>query len=206
MSGLGQRPVSPALPVVPSWRIGSGLGESPFPEHAAETSLLMGRLHTVAAIGAWPETPIRRASTPFGLARIYGVLAGEVLDINQRSDVATVIGKLGSLAESSLAQGRSGPAVYISKKAEEFARAHGLWGSLTLMKALLLRDSGPLVKINVDVIPDLEVNRMMICFDLATRGRSVSDILTFDEKVRELMYDQIPPDDQIHMGVRFESS
>jgi hypothetical protein len=96
------------------------------------------------------------------------------------------------------------PSVNVSDPAESFARKHGLWGSLIVLKSLILGGEFPLLSINVALVSDAEISgHHAISFNIRTNAEP-SDVLDFDERIRELAYDQLPMDDQIYFAIRFE--
>ena len=98
------------------------------------------------------------------------------------------------------------PIVSVAEKAESFARGNALWGSLVLMKSLILEaGGGGLVEaIDVDVVRDPEVgDKSSICFMIRVNG-AISEALEFDQRISGLVYEDVPRGDQTHFAVRFE--
>jgi hypothetical protein len=98
----------------------------------------------------------------------------------------------------------STPPVEVSPDAAEYARNHRLWGSLVLVKSLILRDSSLVASVNVALFPVSDApDRSVICFTVHTSA-SVPEILAFDERLRDLIIDHVPAQDQIHFAFRFD--
>jgi hypothetical protein len=98
------------------------------------------------------------------------------------------------------------PIVSVSEKAECFARDHSLWGSLVLMKSLILQagDGGLVEGIDVDVVRDPEVgDKASICFIVRVNA-PIAEALELDQRISGLVYEEVPRDDQTHFVVRFE--
>lgn len=159
-----------------------------------------------------------RESASVGLVRapeaIGGSALGALISLGARrarfQNVSMPIGS-GPTEDSTLhlgmlvsAQLQVVPPVSVSEKAENFARNRGLWGSLIMLKSLILKGSHPFSSLNIDLVADPEIpGWFSICFTLRTSA-DLPDILHFDESIRGLVYDQLPLEDQTHFAVRFE--
>jgi len=98
----------------------------------------------------------------------------------------------------------SKPVVNVSAEAEFYAREHGLLGSLTVMKSLVLPGAAIIKSVDVDLIRDPEATgNFVICFSIQTVAR-VSDVLEFDKRLRDSIFEAIPADDRAFFAVRFD--
>jgi hypothetical protein len=97
------------------------------------------------------------------------------------------------------------PAVEVLDEAEVFARSHGLWGSLILIKQLILRGGRRVVlAINVNLLADADVRgRYVIEFNIRT-NRTVAEVLAFDADLQGAIFEKVPVEQQIHFAVRFD--
>jgi hypothetical protein len=96
-------------------------------------------------------------------------------------------------------------AVEVSDETELFARSHGLWGSLILIKELILRGGGCVVlaiKVNLRADPDVR-DRYVIEFNIHT-DRTVADVLAFDADLQGAIFEKVPVEQQTHFAVRFD--
>ena len=92
----------------------------------------------------------------------------------------------------------------VSTSAESFAREHGLWGSLIVLKNLILRYTGLVASIEIDLVSDPEVAGWnTICFCIRTNA-DLPEVLTFDEQLQNQVRSSIPTSDQIYFAVRFD--
>jgi len=92
----------------------------------------------------------------------------------------------------------------VSGQAERFAREHGLWGSLVILKTILIQETALIDGVNVELVPDPEVrDRFLISFNLRTH-RPVAEVPEFDDRVRAVIYDEIPAADQVYFAVHFD--
>ena len=94
-------------------------------------------------------------------------------------------------------------AIPVSSAAERFARANGLWGWLVVMRAFLSQTPGPVIAADVDLASDPDLGTRVIRFALRSNGE-VAEILDYDERLRDLIVDQIPPQHQVHFAIRFD--
>jgi hypothetical protein len=95
-------------------------------------------------------------------------------------------------------------AVSVSAEVEHYARTHGLSGSLKAMKSLFAPGEPLVESIDVDLVRDPEVlGNTTICLSIRTMA-PVSDVLEFDRRLRDSMFDAIPTDDLAHFAIRFD--
>jgi hypothetical protein len=72
------------------------------------------------------------------------------------------------------------------------------------MKSLVQQGAALIESIHVDLARDPEVTGdITICFSILTAAR-VSDILEFDRRLRDSMFDAIPSSDRSYFAVRFD--
>lgn len=102
------------------------------------------------------------------------------------------------------ADGQWQTATEVSDEAERFAKTHGLWGSLVVLKSLVVRQRDLISAVRVDLISDAEVsNWFTLCFCLQTSA-GVLEVLELDNRLRDLMIESIPADDLIYFAIRFQ--
>jgi hypothetical protein len=174
------------------------------PPNRSETTDLIGTCEGTQ-VGLRAIAKMVGEATPLGGLTTFGARAAQAFKVQKILHHATSA----SVGDSSFHLGTSvppqlEPPVHVSDEAERFARARGLWGSLVMLKSLILKGTGLLLGVNVNLVPDAEVSgQFAISFRIRTNA-NVSDVLDFDEKIRELAYDQLPMHDQIHFVVQFE--
>jgi len=96
------------------------------------------------------------------------------------------------------------PTANISTNAGSFARQHGLWGSLIVLKTLILRYTGLVAAIEVDLLSDPEVAGWnTICFRVRTNA-DLPEVLAFDDRLRDQISASIPTRNQIYFAIRFD--
>jgi hypothetical protein len=94
--------------------------------------------------------------------------------------------------------------VNISAEAERYARKHGLFGSLRVMKSLVLPGASLIKSIDIDLVQDPETtDSFLICFSVDAVA-CVSDVLEFDRRLRDSIFDAVPADDRAYFAVRFD--
>jgi hypothetical protein len=102
------------------------------------------------------------------------------------------------------ADGQRKTATEISDEAERFAKGHGLWPSLLVLKSLVTRHDDLVSTVKVDLLADAEVsNWFTLCFCLRTSA-GVLEVLELDNRLRDLMIESIPADDLIYLAIRFQ--
>jgi hypothetical protein len=95
------------------------------------------------------------------------------------------------------------PTVRFGRQVEEFARAHGIVGSLAIMDAILLEQRGWISSVNVEVSNDPEFDYTFLSFKLGTSS-SVDEVLVRDARLQELILNLVPAEDQMHMAIVYE--
>lgn len=166
----------------------------------------LARSQERANVGTWP-LPGAVARTSLGALISLGSGANRVTEFQRiplSVDLALTAGVGSQSGRSQFAHVQLEPTVSISGEAACFARDHGLWGSLVVMKALVVRGGHRVVTVNVDLLSDPEARgRSVICFSLRSSG-SILDLLNYDERLRDLVYDEVSAADRPYFAIRFE--
>jgi len=114
-----------------------------------------------------------------------------------RSDIGTVTAEV-----SSHAPGHG--SADVSEAAERFARQHGIWSSLIILKAKIASNLEPIDAVKVDLISDPEVEDWCtLCFTIRTRA-ALEAALELDERLRDLIGESIAVKHLVYFAVRFE--
>jgi hypothetical protein len=96
------------------------------------------------------------------------------------------------------------PIAVISTDCARFARQHGMWGSLLIVRSLILRHVDVVNALEVELVHDAEIQQFStICFVIRTRA-GLERALDLDEQLRTAVIDSIPAPHQGHIAVRFE--
>jgi len=96
------------------------------------------------------------------------------------------------------------PFVNLSPRAVNFAKEHGMWGTLVLLKTHIVQAPAIVSRLDVILAYDRDLdNWPMLCFRVKT-VESISSVLEFDAKLREFISESIPPADQERISVLFD--
>lgn len=92
----------------------------------------------------------------------------------------------------------------VSESAERFARGHGLWGSLVVLKSLVTRHKDFVSAVKVDLVSDPEVSGWFTLRFCVRTIAGLAEVLEFDDRLRDLMIESIPAKDQIYFAIGFQ--
>jgi hypothetical protein len=186
-----------SLPPMPKWSLGSPIGPSEgFSDRDRSTGVGRRTMHEMI-----DRVILAGDSTNFG-AR-----TGPCFELQEPTHHLVPISRPGGgpqFGTLESAEFQVGSSIWVSPEAERFARRHGLWGSLILLKSLIMSNRTLFLGVAVNLVPDAEITgRFTVSFTVRTDAE-ISDILDFDERIRGLVYDQLPMDDQVYFAVQFE--
>ena len=84
-----------------------------------------------------------------------------------------------------------------------FAETHGLRDSLIALNTMILSHTDVVSSVRVELDPDPEVSDWLtICFLIQTKV-GLQEVLEFDHRIRDFMFESIPTSDQIHFAMQF---
>ena len=96
------------------------------------------------------------------------------------------------------------PSADISADASAFAKKHGLWGSLVILKTMILSNTNLVSALKVELSSDPEVEGWFtICFRIQTHA-DVPEVLDFDDRLRLQIGEDLPSKDQVFFAVCFD--
>jgi hypothetical protein len=94
--------------------------------------------------------------------------------------------------------------VNLSAEAEQYAHVNGLVDSLLAMKSLVLSGADLIGSVDVNLVRDPESTAdSVICFSVQALA-SVPEILAFDRRMRDSIFEAIPADNRAYFAVRFD--
>jgi hypothetical protein len=139
---------------------------------------------------------------------------GEILGLAKMATALQSIGRLGELYIGATKAGARIGEIYshdprtttteVSEPAERFAKGHGLWGSLVVLKSLVNRHKDLVSAVRVDLVSDPEISGWFtLCFCVRTSA-GLPEVLEFDDRLRDLMIESIPAKDQIYFAIGFQ--
>lgn len=96
------------------------------------------------------------------------------------------------------------PTAAVSTDCARFARQHGMWGSLVMVRSLVLRHVEVVAALEVELVRDAEIPDLsIICFVIRTRA-DLQRVLDVDDELRVGLIESLPPAHQDRIAIRFE--